>query len=189
MKVFYARCSTEEQNEARQVEKAKEIKAEKIYIDKASGANTERKELKKMLSYVREGDIVYVDEFSRIARDTKDLLNIVDELNSKGVYFVSLKEFIDTSTPQGEFMLTIFAAMAQLERKNILQRQKEGIEIAKREGKYKGRKRKEIDQSKFDKMIREWKEGERTATSIMKELNISSPTFYRRVNELYPKEK
>ena len=184
MKVFYIRCSTEEQNEARQIESANEVGAEKLFIDKASGKNADRTFLKEMLAYVREGDIVYCSDISRIARNTKDLLNIVEELNNKGVYFVSLKENIDTSTPQGKFMLTVFGAMAELERENILQRQKEGIALAKKEGKYKGRKRIEIDEKIFNDMIKEWKAGERTASSIYKYFEISPQTFYRRVNEM-----
>ena len=112
MKVFYIRCSTEEQNEARQMKQAEEAHAGKIFIDKQSGKNADRKELKELLNYVREGDIVYCSDISRIARNTKDLLNIVEELNRKGVDFVSLKEAIDTTTPQGKFMLTVFGAMA-----------------------------------------------------------------------------
>ena len=137
-----------------------------------------------MIEYVRGGDTVYCSDISRIARNTKDLLNIVEELNNKGVYFVSLKENIDTSTPQGKFMLTVFGAMAELERENILQRQKEGIALAKKEGKYKGRKRIEIDEKIFNDMIKEWKAGERTASSIYKYFEISPQTFYRRVNEM-----
>ena len=184
MKIYYIRCSTQEQNEARQVESAKEIQADKIFIDKASGKNTDRTQLKEMLSFVREGDTVYCSDISRIARNTKDLLNIVETLNNKGVYFVSLKESIDTSTPTGKFILTIFGAMAELERENILSRQKEGIEIAKKEGKYKGRKRIEIDEKLFNKMVDEYKKGERTAISISKFFGISPQTLYRRINEM-----
>lgn len=184
MKVFYIRCSTEEQNEARQIESANEVGAEKLFIDKASGKNRDRAYLKEMIDYVREGDTVYCSDISRIARNTKDLLNIVEELNNKGVYFVSLKENIDTSTPQGKFMLTVFGAMAELERENILQRQKEGIALAKKEGKYKGRKRIEIDEKLFNDMVKEWKANERTASSIYKYFEISPQTFYRRVNEM-----
>ena len=156
MKVFYIRCSTEEQNEARQIASAEEVNADKLFIDKASGKNADRKFLKEMMAYVREGDIVYCSDISRIARNTKDLLNIVDELNSKGVYFVSLKENIVTSTPLGKFMLTVFGAMAELERESILQRQKEGIAQAKKQGKYKGRKRIEIDDKEFAEMVERW---------------------------------
>ncbi len=188
MNVMYIRCSTEEQNEARQLEAASELGIKKLFIDKASGKNADRKFLKEMMAYVREGDTVYCSDISRIARNTKDLLNIVEELNNKGVYFVSLKEQIDTSTPQGKFMLTVFGAMAELERENILARQREGIAIAKKEGKYKGRKRISLDEKEFSSMVKEWQEGKRTASSIYKHFGISSQTFYRRVNEIAKNE-
>ena len=188
MDIMYIRCSTEEQNEARQLETAKELGIKKLFIDKASGKNADRKFLKEMMDFVREGDTVYCSDISRIARNTKDLLNIVEDLNNKGVYFVSLKEKIDTSTPQGKFMLTVFGAMAELERENILARQREGIAIAKKEGKYKGRKRIEINDKEFSEMVKEWKEGKRTASSIYKHFGISSQTFYRRVNEIAKNE-
>lgn len=183
MKVFYARVSTAEQNEARQLALAESIGAEKVFVDKQSGKNTDRPELKAMLSFVREGDTLAVESISRLARSTKDLLAIVDELTNKGVAFVSQKESIDTSTPQGKFMLTVFAAMAELERENILQRQAEGIAIAKAEGKYKGRKRIEYDTKEFNALVSKVKAGEMTATAAMKKLNMKPNTFYRRMNE------
>lgn len=140
MRVFYVCCSTIEQNEARQLKMAEEQNAEKVFVDKASGKNTDRAAFKEMMAFVRAGDTVVVESISRIARNTRDLLSIVSELTEKGVEFVSLKENIDTTTPQGRFMLTVFGALAELERENILERQREGIEIAKSEGKYKGRK-------------------------------------------------
>ena len=135
MRVFYVRCSTIEQNEARQLKMAEEQNAEKVFVDKASGKNTDRAAFKEMMAFVRAGDTVVVESISRIARNTRDLLSIVSELTEKGVEFVSLKENIDTTTPQGRFMLTVFGALAELERENILERQREGIEIAKSEGK------------------------------------------------------
>lgn len=183
MKIFYCRVSTEEQETARQIETSKEINADKIYIDKASGKNTERVQLKEMLNFVRDGDTVICSDISRIARNTKDLLNIVEELNRKNVDFISIKENIDTATPQGKFMLTVFGAMAELERENILQRQAEGIAIAKAKGKYKGRQPMHIDTIKFQKMCNEWRKGERTAVSIQREFNITATTFYRWVKE------
>ena len=183
MIVFYGRVSTLEQNEARQLKTAEEVKADKVYIDKASGKNTDREQLKEMLSFVREGDTVIVSDFSRIARNTKDLLNIVDILNSKSVDFISIKEKIDTTTPQGKFMLTVFGAMAELERETILQRQREGIEIAKAQGKYKGRKRIEIDENRFKETCHRWRNGEITAVQAQKELGLNAMTFYRRVKE------
>ena len=112
MRVGYVRCSTIEQNEARQLKMMEEQGAEKVFIDKASGKNTERKDFKAMMAFVRGGDMVIVESISRIARNTRDLLSIVSELTEKGVEFVSLKENIDTTTPHGRFMLNVFGALA-----------------------------------------------------------------------------
>lgn len=181
MKVFYARVSTQEQNEARQITSANEAGCEKIFLDKASGKNTKRKELENMLAFVRQGDVVIVSEISRLARNTADLLNIIQELNEKGVSFVSLKEAIDTETPQGKFMLTVFGACAELERGYNRQRQAEGIAEAKKAGVYKGRQPMKIDEAKFSSMCREWRAGERTAVSIQKYFNMTATTFYKKV--------
>ena len=105
MRVGYVRCSTIEQNEARQLKMMEEQRAEKLFIDKASGKNTDRKEFKEMMSFIRAGDVVIVESISRIARNTRDLLSIVSDLTEKQVEFISLKENIDTTTPQGRFML------------------------------------------------------------------------------------
>ena len=181
MKLFYCRVSTEQQNEERQIKAAHDLGIEDdyIFVDKQSGKDTERKELKRLLSFCRKGDTVYCESISRIARNTKDLLNIIEELNQKQVEFISIKENIDTTTPQGQFMLTVFGACAELERCCILQRQQEGIEIAKAQGKYKGRKPKAIDELKFQTMCAEWRQGKRTAVSIQKEFGITAQTFYR----------
>lgn len=183
MKLFYIRCSTMEQNEARQETMAKEQGAERIFLDKASGKNTNRTEFQKMMSFVREGDIVITESISRIARNTKDLLQIVEELNKKGVEFVSLKETIDTRTPTGKFMLTVFGAIAELERESILQRTAEGIAEAKKRGVYKGRKPVAIDEKRFAEMCGRWRAGEITAVSIQRAFSLSAPTFYKKVKE------
>ena len=141
MLVGYIRTSTAQQNTARQEVLMSELGVEKVFIDKASGKNTQRLELQKLLSFVRKGDKVVVESISRFARNTKDLLNLIEILTEKEVEFVSKKENIDTSTPTGKFMLTVFGAVAELEIQYILQRQKEGIAIAKQKGKYNGRKR------------------------------------------------
>ena len=117
------RCSTAEQNEARQMKMMEEQKVEKVFIDKASGKNVDRKDFKAMMAFVRAGDTVIVESISRIARNTRDLLTIISSLTEKGVEFVSLKENIDTTTPHGRFMLTVFGALAELERESILERQ------------------------------------------------------------------
>lgn len=185
MKLFYCRVSTEQQNEERQIKSAIDLGIDKdnIYIDKQSGKNTERHKLKELLQFARKGDTIYTESISRIARNTKDLLNIIEELNKKGIDFISLKENIDTTTAQGKFMLTVFGAMAELERECILQRQAEGIAIAKEQGKYKGRKPKDIDKEKFKAFCKEWRENKRTAVSIQKYFNITGTTFYRWVKE------
>ena len=184
MRVGYCRVSTAEQNVARQEELMQELNVEKVYIDKASGKSTAQREaLREMLSYLREGDVLIVSEISRLARNTRDLLEIVDVLQKKGVQFVSKKEAIDTSTPQGRFMLTVFGAQAELERAYILQRQREGIEIAKQKGKYLGRKPIEFDRKKMARLYPDWKAGKITARAFMKELNLQPATFYRRLGE------
>lgn len=184
MRVGYVRCSTIEQNETRQLKMMEEQKAEKLFIDKASGKNTDRRAFKEMMAFVRAGDMVIVESISRIARNTRDLLSIVSELTEKQVEFISLKENIDTTTPQGRFMLTVFGALAELERENILERQREGIEIAKSEGKYKGRKPLEVDEAQFKDACRRWRAGEITATAAMQEVGLKPNTFYRRVKEM-----
>lgn len=165
----------------------KKLDVEKLFIDKISGKNMERPMLKEMMGFVRSGDIVVVESISRFARNTRDLLELVDQLVAKGVQFVSMKEKIDTSTPSGKFMLTVFGAVAQLERDYILQRQKEGIAIAKANGKYQGRKK--IQNDRFDEIYEKWKNNEMTAIQAMKLLNYSKTTFYRRVKEMKENEE
>ena len=133
-----------------------------------------------MMESVRRGDTVIVESISRFARNTRDLLELVEKLTAKGVEFVSKKEAIDTTTPTGKFMLTIFGAVAELEREYILQRQREGIDIAKSQGKYTGRKT--VQPPNFDRVVAQWRNGEITAVEAMRTLNMSKTTFYRRVN-------
>lgn len=158
-----------------------ELNVEKIFIEKISGKDTERPALQEMLSFVRCGDTLIVESISRFARNTRDLLTLIDTLTSKGVEFVSAKECIDTTTPTGEFMLTVFAAVAELERGYILERQREGIAIAKEQGKYKGRKPIEIDEKLWDELYRRWKAGEIKAIEFMKLIGMKKSAFYNRV--------
>ena len=182
-KIFYARVSSEEQNEARQITAAQENNADKTFLDKLSGKDTNRPQLQAMLAYVRENDTVVVESISRLARSTRDLLTIVKQITDKGAEFVSLKESIDTHTPQGRFMLTVFAAMAELEREQIKQRQAEGIAEAKKNGVYIGRQPISVDDKQFTAEVKKWRAGEQTATATMKKLNLKPNTFYRRVKE------
>ena len=127
---------------------------------------------------------VLVESISRFARNTKDLLELVEQLTAKGVEFISQKESIDTSTPTGKFMLTIFGAVAELEREYILQRQREGIAIAKANGVYKGRK--PIQPPEFERVMTRWQRREITAAEAMRQMGMSKSTFYRRARRQPP---
>ena len=183
MLVGYARVSSDSQKEDRQLAIFEQAGVERYFLDKASGKNTDRPEYHAMMAFVREGDTLIVESISRLARSTRDLLNTVQALSSKGVSFISQKEKIDTTSPQGRFMLTVFAAMAELERENILQRQAEGIRLAKARGCYKGRKPIATDWDVFKQTYSKWKSGKITARGAMKELGLSANTFYRRVKQ------
>ena len=183
MKIGYIRCSSSDQNTARQEVLMQELGVEQVYIDRMSGKNTERPELQRMMNYVREGDTVIVESISRFARNTRDLLDLTERLTSAGVEFISKKESVDTTTPQGRFMLTIFGAVAELERESIRQRQAEGIAIAKANGVYKGRKPIDVDDDAFAREYAIWKAGNCTARTAMDRLGLKPNTFYRRVKE------
>ena len=184
MRVAYVRVSTVEQNEARQIEALEKHGVEKWFTEKVSGKNTtDRPELQNMIEFVREGDTVYIHDFSRLARSTKDLLDIVEKLTAKGVHLVSNKENIDTSTPTGKMMLTMIGAIYEFERNNMLDRQAEGIAIAKREGKYKGRKPIEVDNEVFKVQYERYKSRELTKTELAKVLKVSRPTLDKMIRE------
>ena len=184
MNVAYVRVSTVEQNEQRQLEALEKYNIEKWFTEKVSGQNTtDRPELQAMLDFVREGDTVYIHDFSRLARCTKDLLEVVEYLNGKGVHLVSNKENLDTSTPQGKLMFTMFAAFYEFERTNAKERQMEGIAIAKREGKYKGRKAVSIDSAKFEAEYERYLCREINKTELAKVLKVSRPTLDKMIKE------
>ena len=182
MKIGYIRVSTAEQNSIRQEVLMEDLGVDQVFIDRMSGKTMDRPALKRMMTYVREGDTVIVESISRFARNTRDLLELVEQLSAKQVEFVSKKEAIDTSTPTGKFMLTVFGAVAELEREYILQRQKEGIAIAKENGIYKGRK--PVERADLPAVVHLWREGKITATEAMRRLNLKPSTFYRRVKSL-----
>lgn len=182
MKVGYVRVSTVEQNEERQVLAMEKLGVDKVFVDKASGKNTKREKLDEMLRFVREGDVLYVSEFSRLARSTKDLLAIVEQLSAKGVDIVSLKENIDTTTASGRMMLTVVAAIAQFEREIMLERQREGIEVAKKAGKFE-KPCISVPDELFDAVYERYLARELTKSGMCKELGVSRPTLNRILKE------
>ena len=179
MKIGYVRVSTVEQHEERQVVELQEkVGIERTFIDKLSGKNTERPELQKMIDFAREGDTIYVSEFSRLARSTKDLLDIVQKLKDKGVQVVSLKENFDTTTPAGELAMTLFAAIATFERKIMLERQKEGIALAKARGVYRGRKQKPKPSNWPELVARYQRRDIRSVSELARVCGCSRNTIY-----------
>jgi Site-specific recombinases, DNA invertase Pin homologs len=182
MNIAYVRVSTQEQNTGRQIEALKPYNIEKTYEEKISGKDTNRPELKAMIEFARENDTIYIESISRLARNTLDFLNIVEQLTVKGIKLISLKESIDTSTPQGKFMLSVFAALSQLERDTIKQRQREGIDLALKQGRRYGRPKIAID-STFIEAYQAWKVKRITAVQAMKQAGMTRCTFYNRVAE------
>jgi len=181
MKIGYVRYSTKDQNPERQEVLMQKLGVEKVFIDMLSGKDTNRPQLQAMLDYIREGDTVIVESFSRLARNTRDLLEITDKMREKGVEFISLKESIDTKTPVGKALLTILGAISELEREYILERQAEGIAIKKQKGGYKGRVPIKVDEKKFEQEYKLWRSGQITAKLAMEHLGLKPNTFYRRV--------
>ena len=179
----YVRVSTVEQNEQRQVKAIEErASIDKWFIEKVSGKDTKRPQLQAMLDYMREGDTIIINDFSRLARSTKDLLELVELMQEKNVTLISLKENIDTSTPQGKLMLTMLGAINEFERMNMLERQREGIAIAKANGKYKGRKAIEIDE-KFKELYEKYMARKINKTQFADELGVSRTTLYKLIEE------
>lgn len=182
MKVGYVRVSTVEQNTARQDVLMEQLGVERVFVDKMTGRNTERPAFKEMMSFVREGDTLVVESFSRLSRSTKDLLETVDKLQAKNVSFISKKESIDTTTPQGKLMLTVFAAIYEFEIASTKQRQMEGVAIAKSEGKYKGRKPIPVGDAFFS-VTKLWVDGEISLSEAQKRLDMAPATFFRKCKE------
>lgn len=186
MKIGYVRVSSVDQNEARQVEALEKLGVERWYIEKVSGKDLNRPKLREMLDYAREGDTIYIHDFSRLSRSTKDLLDLVDRMHEKGIHLVSNKEGFDTSTPNGRLMLQMIAAINEFERTNMLERQREGIAIAKRAGKYKGRKPAEV--ADIAAVYHDWVTRHKSKAQLARENGVSRPTLDRLLRE-YEREK
>ena len=195
MIIGYVRVSTVEQNEARQLVTMEKYNVEKVFSEKVSAKDTKRPQLQEMLSFIdnfyefnkhldedkRQSLTVVIHDFSRLARSTKDLLAIVELFEEKNVNLISAKENIDSSTPTGKLLLTMIGAINEFERTNLLERQREGIAIAKEQGKYKGRK--EIKVDNFEEYYTKYKARELNKTQLAKELGVSRPTLDKLIKE------
>lgn len=182
MNIAYIRVSTVEQNEGRQIEGLKNYNIDKTFIEKVSAKDTNRPQLKAMLEFAREGDTIFILDFSRLARSTKDLLEIVEMLQHKKINLISVKEKLDTSTPTGKLMLTMIGAINEFERANLLERQREGIALAKKEGKFKGRKPIGFPDN-WETIYNKWKNREVSSNNAMEQLGLKRNTFYKLVKE------
>lgn len=177
--ISYIRVSTTEQNEDRQTKAINErVKIDKQFIEKISAKDTNRQQLQSMLEYAREGDTIYILDFSRLARSTKDLLGLIEMLEEKKIKLISIKENLDTGTATGKLMLTMISAINQFERENLLERQREGIAIAKAKGKYRGRKKIDFPDN-WEEVYSKYRIRKLTGTEAMEILGLKRNTFYR----------
>jgi len=177
-KRMYIRTSMAKQNSDRQHEIAKKYEPDVIYEEKMSGANKNRPQLNSMIDDCESGDTVIVESWSRLARSLKDLISIVDTLKEKNVQLISDKEQIDTSTPTGQLMFHIMAALSQFERDIIIQRTQEGLAASQNKG---GRPK--IDKTKLDTAMDLYATKKYSVNQICKQTGLSRATFYREKNK------
>lgn len=187
-KIGYIRVSSENQNLDRQFHQLNEIGMDLIFQEKVSGATTNRKKLQDMLNELKEGDTVYITDLTRITRSTQDLFSLINQIREKKAFLISLKDtWLDLSidNPYSQFLITIMAGVNQLERDLIKMRQQEGIELAKKEGKYKGRiKKYHENHAGMNHALKLYNEGEMTVKQICEITNISKAALYRKLKEL-----
>jgi len=181
-KIGYARVSTVDQNLDRQLEALQEAGCDKIYQEKMSGTKIDRIELQKMLSELAEGDTVIVKELTRVSRSTQDMLSLVAQITAKGCYIKSLNEsWLDTSSVTGEFMLTVFSGLAQMERRMLLERTSEGRKMAVKRGVVMGRPKKNTDRLLY--ALELYHKKEMSIRKICEVTGVSKATLYRRLEE------
>lgn len=189
MKIGYAKTLTGKLDSVTQETFIDQYAVEKFYVDKISSTSLDAPRLTDMLESVREGDTVIVNAFSEIAYNVRVFLKIVEQLELKKVTFISIRENLDTSTPTGKFAVFILTELKQLEHENLLERQRIGIEQAKAEGKYKGRKPIEIDETQFERLYSDWQNGKTTPKIMMNELHLKPATFWRKVKDYRSRNK
>lgn len=184
MRIGYIRVSTTHQNTDRQEDSLEQMNVEKLFIEKASGKDRKRPQLKAMMEFVQPGDVVVVHELSRMARSVVDLYDIAKELNNKGVSLESLKEDIDLTSATGKLTFGIMAVMAQFERDLLLERQKEGIEAAKARGKRWGRENiYGTDERLVHDVFSKYYAKKITYAEATEKLEMKKGTFYYRYNK------
>ncbi len=173
----YARVSTEAQNLDRQLDALENYGVDMIYNEKMSGTKKNRPELTKLLDRITEGDTVVVESLSRLGRSTKDLIELTETFQSKGVNLVSLKESIDTNSPTGKLLFTLMSAIAQFERDVIADRTREGLKAARARGRTGGRPRADPEQVK--KAVKLYKTEQYSIKEIEELTGIKKSTLYR----------
>ena len=187
-KIGYIRVSSLDQNPARQLQQLNEVGMDVIFEEKESGATQDRPELQKMLKELREDDIIYVSDLTRITRSTRDLFELVDYIKQKKANLKSLKDsWLDLSeeNPYSQFLMTVMGGVNQLERDLIRMRQREGIDLAKKEGKYRGRVKKyHHKHAGINYAVKLYQEGKMTVKQICEITNVSRSALYRRLSEL-----
>lgn len=184
MRIGYIRVSTTHQNTDRQEDSLEQMNVEKLFIEKASGKDRKRPQLKAMMEFVQPGDVVVVHELSRMARSVVDLYDIAKELNEKGVSLESLKEDIDLTSATGKLTFGIMAVMAQFERDLLLERQKEGIAAAKARGKRWGRENiYGTDERLVHEVFSRYYAKKMTFAEASEKLEMKKGTFYYRYNK------
>lgn len=186
-KIGYVRVSSTSQNPSSQFRQLNEIGMDIIYEEKISGATKDREQLQKMLEDLQEGDIIYVTDLTRITRSTQDLFELIDLIRNKKASLKSLKDtWLDLSedNPYSQFLITVMAGVNQLERDLIRMRQREGIELAKKEGKFKGRLKKyHKNHAGMNYAVKLYKEGNMTVNQICEITNVSRASLYRKLSE------
>lgn len=176
----YARVSTEAQNLDRQLDALAKYGVDQIYNEKMSGTKRNRPELEKLLDRMTEGDTVVVESLSRLGRSTKDLIELTELFDRKGVHLVSLKESIDTSTPTGKLLFTLMSAIAQFERDVIADRTQEGLRAARARGRMGGRPK--VNSGNIKKAVKLYRTGEYSIKEIEELTGVKKSTLYRNLS-------
>ena len=176
----YARVSTEQQNLDRQIDALKKYGCDLIFNEKMTGTKKERPELSKMIDRMTEGDTVVIESLSRLGRSTKDLIELTELFQSKGVHLISLKEAIDTSTSTGKLLFTLMSAIAQFERDVIADRTREGLRSARARGRTGGRPKADADAVK--KAIKLYNTKQYSIKEIEELTGVKKSTLYRNLN-------